>query len=146
MSSPVDIQESDKHFLTTLNQDNNNFPITMTTPLIEEMLVRLEQSIELYLPLTSTVVLKRKKELLYVPLHFKNGLQIDSLLESRAYVSAIAQLELDSKKQQAPNNNLEIEDPPNFQLELANGWFEKPLVIVTLKIDKKTTRLSKTSS
>ena len=69
---------------------------------------------ELYLPLSSTIVLKRKKEMLHVPLDFKNSLTIDALVDSGAYVSAIAQKELDRIRQQAPSNILKIDDPPNF--------------------------------
>ena len=44
----------------------------------------------------------------YVPLNFEKGLTIDALVDSGAYVSAIAQKELDSIKQQAPSNILKI--------------------------------------
>ena len=37
---PTDIQEADKHILTTLIGDNNNPPLTLTTLQIEERLVR----------------------------------------------------------------------------------------------------------
>ena len=57
------------------------------------MFVKEELTNELYLPLTSTVVLKRKKKMLYVPLDFKNGLKIDELVASEVYGSAIAQNE-----------------------------------------------------
>ena len=40
--------------------------------------------------------------MLYVPLGFENGLTTDELVDSRAYVSAIAQKELDTIQQQAP--------------------------------------------
>ena len=52
--------------------------------------------------------------MLYVPLDFENGLTIDALLDSGAYVSAIAQKELDRIKQQAASNILKIDDSPNF--------------------------------
>ena len=52
--------------------------------------------------------------MLYVPLDFKNGLTIDALVDSGAYVSAIARNELDRIKQQSPSNILKIDDPPNF--------------------------------
>ena len=42
--------------------------------------------------------------MLCVPLDFENGLTIDALVDSRAYVSANAQSELDRIKQQAPTN------------------------------------------
>ena len=87
------------------------------------------------MPLSSTIVLKRKKEMLYVPLDFENGLTIDALVDLGAYVSAIAQKELDRFKQQALSNILKIDDPPNFQIKVANGQLEKPAATATLKFD-----------
>ena len=94
--------------------DNISLPV-ITISQIEERLVRDETTNELYMPLSSTIVLKRKKEMLYVPLDFENGLTIDALAVSGAYVRAIAQKELDRIKQQSPSNILKIDDPPNFQ-------------------------------
>ena len=85
--------------------------------------------------LSSTIVLKRKKEMLYVPLDFENGLAIVALVDSGAYVSAIAQTELHRIKQQAPANILKIDDPPNFQIKVANGHLEKHISTATLKFD-----------
>ena len=73
--------------------------------------------------------------MLYVPLDFKNGLTIDAPVDSGAYVSAIAQTEMDRIKQQAPANIFKIEDPPNFQIQVANGQLEKPISTATLKFD-----------
>ena len=102
---------------------------------IEEQLVRDETTNELYMPLSSTIALKRKKEMLYVPLDFQNGLTIDALVDSGAYVSAIAQNEQDRIKQQSPSNILKFDDPPNFQIQVANGQLEKPTATATLKFD-----------
>ena len=82
-----------------------------------------------------TIVLKQKKEMLYVPLDFENGSTIDALVDSGAYVSAIAQKKLDRIKQQAPSNILKNDDPPNFQIQVANGQLEKPTATATLKFD-----------
>ena len=76
---------------------------------------------ELCMPVSSTIALKRKKEMLYVPLDFEKGLAIVALVDSGAYVSAIAQKQLERIKQQAPSNILKIDDPPNFQIQVANG-------------------------
>ena len=57
---------------------------------IEEELVRDDISNELFIPLSSTIVLKRKKKMLYVPLDFEDGPTIDAFVDSGAYVSAIA--------------------------------------------------------
>ena len=73
------------------------------------------------MPLSSTIVLKRKKEKLYVPLNFENGLTIDAPVDSGALVIAIAQKELDRIKQNASSKLLKIDDPPSFQIQVANG-------------------------
>ena len=73
--------------------------------------------------------------MLYVPLDFENGLTIDALVDSGAYVSAIAQTELDRIKQQAPANVFKIDDPPNFQIQVANDQLETPISTATFKFD-----------
>ena len=93
--------------------------------------MRDEQTNGVYLPLTSTVVLKRKQEKLYVPVDFDNNLTVDALVDSKAYVSAIAENDLDTIKQKAPNNLLKNNDPPNFQIQGADGQLEKPLATAT---------------
>ena len=100
--------------MTSPNGDTTTPPLTTATPLIEEGLVRDEQTNEIYLPLTSTVLLKQKQEMLYVPLDFGNNLTVDALLDSGAFVSGIAQDDLETIKQKAPNNILKVNDPPNF--------------------------------
>ena len=70
--------------------DDNKSPPTITISQIEERLMRDENTNELYMSLSSTIVLKRNKEMLYVPLDFDNGLKIDAFVDSGAYVSAIA--------------------------------------------------------
>ena len=70
-----------------------------------------------------------------MPLDFENNLTVDALLDSRAFVSAIAQDDLETIKQKAPNNILKIDDPPNFQIQVANGQLEKPLSTTTLKFE-----------
>ena len=119
--------------MTTLSGDTITPHLTTATPLIEEGLVRDEQTDEIYVPLT--VVLKRKQEMLYVPLDFENNLTVDALVDSGAFVSAIAQDDLETIKQKATNNILKIDDPPNFQIQVANGQLEKQLSTATLKFE-----------
>ena len=73
--------------------------------------------------------------MLYVPLDFHNNRTVDALVDSGAYVSAIAQNDLDTIKQKAPNNILKIDDPPNFQIQVANYQIEKPLATAKLKFE-----------
>ena len=133
-NSPTDIQNSKQH-VTTTRAGNTTVPtLTTTSRLIEEGLVRDEQTDEMYLPLNSTVVLNRKQEMLYVLLDFQNNLMVDALVDSGAFVSAIAQNDLDTIKGKAPNNIIKIDDPANFQIQVANGQLEEPLSTATLKL------------
>ena len=129
------IQRDEIDMITCDNGEVHISPPAITISQIEEPLVRDESTNELYMPLSSTIVLKRKKEMLYVPLDFENALTIDALVDSGAYVSAIAQNELDRIKQQSPSNILKIDDPPNFQIQVANGQLEKPTATATPKFD-----------
>ena len=130
-----EIQRNQIDMTTSDSGDDNISPPAITISQIEEKLLRDDMTNELYMPLSSTIVLKRKKVMLYVPLDFENGLTIDALVDSGAYVSAIAQKELDRIKQQSPPNILKIDDPPNFQIQVANGQLEKPTATATLNFD-----------
>ena len=121
INSSTNTQNTEQHVVTTPNGLTTTPPLTTATPLIEKGLVRDEQTNEVYLPLTFTVVLKRKQEMLYVPLDFDNILTVGALVDSGAFVSAIAQDDLKTIKQKSPHNILKIDDPPNFQIQVANG-------------------------
>ena len=83
--------------------------------------MRVEETDEDYLPLTSMVVLKLKQEILYVPLDFDNNLTVNAFVDSGVYVSRIAQIDLDTAKQKAPFITLKTADPQNFQIQVADG-------------------------
>ena len=134
-NSSTDIQNTEQHVVTTLDGDTTTPLLITATPLIEEGLVRDEQTNKVYLPIISTVVLKLKKEMFYMPLDFENNLTVDALVDSGAFVSAIAQDDLEAIKQKGPNNILKIDDPPNFQIQVANGQIEKPLTTARLKFE-----------
>ena len=130
-----EIQRNEIDMMNSDSGDDNISPPAITISQIGEQLVRDEITNELYMPLSSTIVLKRKREMLYVPLDFENGLTIDALVDSGAYVSAIAQRERDRIKQQSPSNILKIDDPPNFQIQVANGQLGKPTATAALTFD-----------
>ena len=116
------------------NGDDNLSAPKTTTSQYEERHMRDDFTKELYMPLSSTVVLKRKKQMLDAPQDFKNGLTIDALVDSGAYVSALAQKDLDCTKQD-PSNMLKLDDPPEFQIQVAKGQLEKPTATTTTKFD-----------
>ena len=60
--------------MTAIDSGDDNIPLPkITTSKTEEPLVTVDMTNEIYMPLSSTIVLKRKKEMLYVPLDFENG-------------------------------------------------------------------------
>ena len=83
--------------------------------------MRDEQTNQVYHPLISTVVLKRNQQMPCIALDFENNLTIDASVDSIAYVSAIAENDLDTVQQKAPTNILKINDPPNFHIQVAMG-------------------------
>ena len=130
-----ELQRHEMNIIANDNGDDKISPPKITYSQIEEQLVRDDITNELYMPLSSTIVLKRKKEMLYVPLGFENVLTTDALVESRAYVSAIAQTEMNRIKQQAPANIFRIDDPPSFEIQVAIDQLERPISTTTLKFD-----------
>ena len=105
--------------MTTPKEEINDPPPKITTPHIEEKFERCELTNELYLPLTSTLVLKCKQEMLYVPLDFESNLTKDALPDSRAYVRVKSSKSLILR----------------FFIQAANGQLEKPSATVKLSFD-----------
>ena len=73
--------------------------------------------------------------MLYVPPGFENNLTVDALVDSGVFFSAIPQVDLDTVKQKATNNTLKIDNPPSFQIQVANGQLEKPSSTATIKFE-----------
>ena len=71
--------------------------------------------------------------MLYLPLDYENDSTIDVLADSGVYVPAIAPSEIDRINQQASSKNFKVDDPPKFQVQVANGHLEKPIATVTLE-------------
>ena len=68
-----EIQRNEIGLITYGNGVDTISPPEITVSQIQEQLVRDDMTNEFYMPLSSTIVLKRKKEMLYVPLDFENG-------------------------------------------------------------------------
>ena len=73
--------------------------------------------------------------MLYVPPDFENNLMVDASEDSGAFVSAIAQNDLDTLKEKAPNNIVKVDDPLNFQKKVASAMLEKPLATASLEFE-----------
>ena len=78
------MQKANADMIADYSGDGNFPPPKITSSQIEERLVRDETTEEIYMPMSSTLILKRKKEMLYVLMASKNGLTLDALVDSRA--------------------------------------------------------------
>ena len=78
------MQKANADMIADYSGDDNFPPPKITSSQIEERLVRDETTEEIYMPMSSTIILKRKNEMLYVPMASKNGLTLDALVDSRA--------------------------------------------------------------
>ena len=134
-NSPKEVKQGTKSKLLLTLTDARICPFTITTSHIEERLERHELTNQLHIPLTSIVVLSRKQETLCMLLDFDNDLTIDAPVDSRAYVSSIAQNEMDTIMQQAPVKIVKFDNPPSFQTQVAIGQLEKPWAATTPKLD-----------
>ena len=133
---PQRLREKQTTDITTKHSGDNNLTHPrITASQIEQRLVRDEIMNEPYKPLSFSIVLKQKKEMLYVPLDFENGRTKEAFVELEAYVSAIGQGELDKIKQQAPANIFKIHNPLNYQTQVVNGQLEKPTTTATRQSD-----------
>ena len=68
-------------------------------------------------------------------LNFKSGLIKHAPVDSRTYVSSIAQNEQDRLTQEAQTNFFKSDNSPNFKIQMANGRLEQPLATTTRKFD-----------
>ena len=85
IDSKKHLSEIKRHETNMTANDNGDDNISLPrikTSQIEEQLVRDDNTKELYMPLSSTIILKRKKEMLCVPLDFENDLTLDDLVDS----------------------------------------------------------------
>ena len=145
-----DFQENQSEFQeitadTTANHsgDNNMPRPRFTAAQVEDRFLKNEIRVKFCMPLSFTLVLKWKKEMLYVPVDFKNGLTKDVLVEPGTYVTAIVQNVLDRIKQQAPTKKFRIDKPPNIEIQIANGQLEKEIATATPNFDFRDTAFAK---
>ena len=87
-----------------------------------------------FVPLSTNLPLKNKRKMLFFPMDF-GELNIDGLIDTGAFSSAIP--EADSRKIRllAPHTILNEAPPPEFQIMVANGQLEAPIATVELQFE-----------
>ena len=85
-----------------------------------------------FLPLSTNLLLKNKRKMLYFPMDF-GELNIDGLIDTGALSSAIPEADLRKIRLLAPHTILNEGPPPEFQTMVANGQLEAPIATVELQ-------------
>ena len=87
-----------------------------------------------YLPISTSLTLKRKRHMYYIPMDFEK-LTLDGLIDTGALTSAISEQDLNKIKLLANEAIKETGPPPNFQIMVANGQLEVPIGTVLLEFE-----------
>ena len=87
-----------------------------------------------YLPMSTSLTLKRKRHMYYMPMDFEK-LTLDGLIDTGALTSAISEQDLNKIKLIANEAIKDTGPPPNFQIMVANGQLEVPIDTVLLEFE-----------
>ena len=107
-------------------------------PLLDEDIpnhIQFDQERNLsYLPMSTSLTLKRKRHMYYMPMDFEK-LTLDGLIDTGALTSAISEQDLKKIKLIANEAIKDTGPPPNFQIMVANGQLEVPIGTVLLEFE-----------
>ena len=87
-----------------------------------------------YLPISTSLTLKRKRHIYYKPMVFKK-LTLVGLIDTGALRSALSEQDLNKIKLLANEAIKETGPPPNFQIMVANGQLEVLIITVLLEFE-----------
>ena len=107
-------------------------------PLLDEDIsnhIQFDQERNLsYLPMSTSLTLKRKRHMYYMPMEFEK-LTLDGLIDTGALTSAISEQDLNKIQLLANEAIKDTGPPPNFQIMVANGQLEVPIGTVLLEFE-----------
>ena len=87
-----------------------------------------------YLPMSTSLTLKRKRHMYYMPMDFEK-LTLDGIIDTGALTSAISERDLNKIKLLVNEAIKDTGPPPNFQIMVANGQLEVPIGTVLLEFE-----------
>ena len=87
-----------------------------------------------YLPISTSLTLKRKRHTYYMPMDFEK-LTLDGLIDTRALTSAISEQDSNKIKLLANESIQETGTQPNFQNMVANGQLDVPIGTLLLEFE-----------
>ena len=122
-----------KNHVTIKTSCNDQKQPLLNEDLAEHLQFDKERNLS-YLPISTSLTLKRKRHMYYIPMDFQN-LTLDGLIDTGALTSAISEQDLNKIKLLANDAIKETGPPPNFQIMVANGQLEVPIGTVLLEFE-----------
>ena len=124
------MSEEDTHDPTRSPIFHDNFPTFLNS--IKEYVT--EKDGNTYIPLHSTIVLKNRRRMLYLPLEF-GDLTMDGLVDSRAFINAMSWSDYNAIKINSDNCVIKEYPQPPFKIECANAQLEQPIATADIQFN-----------
>ena len=122
--------EEDTHGTTKIPIFHNDFPTSLNS--IKEYLS--EKDGDTYIPLYSTIVLKNRRRMLYLPLEFSE-VTMDGLVDSGAFINAMSLSDNNAIKMNSDNCVIKEYPQPPFKIECANAQLEQPITTADIQFN-----------
>ena len=91
-----------------------------------------EKDGDTYIPLHSTIILKKRRRMLYLPLEF-GEMTMDGLVDSGAFINAMSWSDYNAIKMNNDNCMLKKYPQPPFKIECANAQLEQPIATADIQ-------------
>ena len=127
-STPEIHHASENHVTKKTNCNDEKQPL-LDEDLTEHIQLDKERNLS-YLPISTSLTLKRKLHMYYIPMVFEK-LILGGVINTGALTSAISEQDLYKIKLSANEAIEETGPPPNFQIMVANGQLEVPISTVS---------------
>ena len=131
--------KEDNHDSTKTFMFPDNFPIALNS--IKEYVA--EKDGEAYIPLHSTIVLKSRRRMLYLPLEF-GEIAMDGLVDSGAFINAMSWSDYNAIKMNSDSCVIKEYPQPPFKIECANAQLEQPIATADIQFNIGTYTLTDT--
>ena len=122
--------EENTHDSTRSPIFHENFPTFLNS--IKEYVT--EKDGNTYIPLHSTIVLKNRRRILYLPLEF-GELTMDGLVDSGAFINAMSWSDYNAIKMNSDNCAIKEYPKPPFKIECANAQLDQPIATADIQFN-----------
>ena len=100
---------------------------------------------ETYIPLHSTIILKKKRRMLYLQLEL-GELTMDGLVDSGAFINAMSWSDYNAIKMNSDSCAIKEYPQPPFKIECANAQLEQPIATADIQFNIRTYTFTDTLS